>query len=48
MRGLLVAWSGGLKPGAAHVGKVIAERPVMSWINLAEVYYRVLAGPGPG
>lgn len=31
----------GQQPALTRVEMVIAERPVMSWINLAEVYYRL-------
>ena len=37
----VLAWLDGLEPAAARVEHVIHERPVMSWINLAEVYHRV-------
>lgn len=37
----MLAWLDGLEPAAARVEHVIHQRPVMSWINLAEVYYRV-------
>jgi predicted nucleic acid-binding protein len=37
----VLAWLDGLEPAATRVEEVIVHRPVMSWINLAEVYYRV-------
>ena len=37
----VLAWLDGLEPAATRVDQAIRERPVMSWINLAEVYYRV-------
>lgn len=37
----VIAWLDGLQPATARVESVIESRPVISWINLAEVYYRV-------
>lgn len=37
----VLAWLDGLEPAATRVDHVIADQPVISWINLAEVYYRV-------
>lgn len=37
----MLAWLDGAEPAASRVDTVIADRPVMSWINLAEVYYRI-------
>jgi predicted nucleic acid-binding protein len=35
----VLAWMKGLQPALARVDDLVAERPVMSWINAAEVYY---------
>jgi len=37
----ILAWLDGDQPAATRVERVLAERPVVSWINLVEVYYRV-------
>jgi predicted nucleic acid-binding protein len=37
----VLAWLDGDEPAATRVEAAIAVRPLMSWINLAEVYYRV-------
>jgi PIN domain nuclease of toxin-antitoxin system len=37
----VLAWLDGDEPAAGRVDAVVASRPIMSWINLAEVYYRV-------
>lgn len=37
----VLAWLDGQQPALARVEAVIAERPVISWINLVEVYYRI-------
>lgn len=37
----LIAWLDGENPAVNIVQEVIDERPVMSWINLAETYYRM-------
>lgn len=37
----VLAWLDGQEPAAARVERVVAERPVMSWVNAVEVYYRV-------
>ncbi len=37
----MIAWLDGLEPAAARVEALVSERPVMSWINVAEVNYRV-------
>jgi predicted nucleic acid-binding protein len=43
----VLAWLEGAEPAAARVGEVMTERPVMSWLNLGEVYYIVLRQAGP-
>lgn len=37
----VLAWLDGEEPALSRVNEVIGSRPVMSWINLVEVYYRV-------
>ena len=35
----VLRWLEGVNPAAARVEKALPSRPVMSWINLGEVYY---------
>jgi predicted nucleic acid-binding protein len=37
----ILAWLDGEEPARARIDALIAERPVVSWVNLVEVYYRV-------
>jgi len=37
----VLAWLDGQQPALDRVEAVIPERPVISWINLVEVYYRI-------
>lgn len=37
----ILAWLDGEEPALARVNAVLDSRPVVSWINLVEVYYRV-------
>jgi uncharacterized protein with PIN domain len=37
----ILAWLDGEEPALSRVEQGIASRPVVSWINLVEVYYRV-------
>jgi predicted nucleic acid-binding protein len=37
----VIAWLQGVQPANDRLGSVIGRRPVISWINLVEVYYRV-------
>jgi predicted nucleic acid-binding protein len=37
----ILAWLDGEERALAHVNAVLDARPVVSWINLVEVYYRV-------
>jgi predicted nucleic acid-binding protein len=37
----VLAWLDGDLPAADRVDDVLPERPVMSWVNAVEVYYRV-------
>ena len=35
----MLRWLEGAEPAASRVESLIEDRPVMSWINVAEVYY---------
>jgi predicted nucleic acid-binding protein len=37
----ILAWLDGEPPALARVEDILASRPVVSWVNLVEVYYRV-------
>ncbi|MGI8945683.1 MAG: PIN domain-containing protein [Thermoleophilaceae bacterium] len=37
----VLAWLDGEEPALSRVDALIGERPVVSWVNLVEVYYRV-------
>jgi len=37
----ILAWLDGEQPALSRVEDVLASRPVVSWVNLVEVYYRV-------
>jgi PIN domain nuclease of toxin-antitoxin system len=37
----ILAWLDGEEPALARVTESIPERPVVSWVNLVEVYYRI-------
>ena len=37
----ILAWLDGEEPALARVNAVIDSRPVVSWLNLVEVYYRI-------
>jgi PIN domain nuclease of toxin-antitoxin system len=37
----LLAWLDGEEPALSRVEGLVASRPVVSWVNLVEVYYRV-------
>jgi predicted nucleic acid-binding protein len=37
----ILAWLDGDEPATARVEALLDERPVVSWVNLVEVYYRV-------
>lgn len=36
----VLAWLDGEEPARGRLGEILAERPLMSWINAVEVYYR--------
>lgn len=37
----VLAWLDGEEPALSRVEELLAARPVVSWVNLIEVYYRV-------
>jgi predicted nucleic acid-binding protein len=37
----VLAWLDGEEPAYSRVTEVLPERPVLSWLNAVEVYYRV-------
>lgn len=37
----ILAWLDGEEPALSRLDSLLAARPVVSWINLAEVYYRL-------
>jgi len=43
----VLRWLEGEEPAAARVDRSLAGRPVMSWINLGEVFYVVHRAAGP-
>jgi len=42
----VLRWLEGGEPAAARVDEVLPEQPVMSWINLGEVFYVVARSAG--
>jgi len=43
----VLRWLNGVEPAYSRVEAVLADRPVMSWINLGEVYYVLWRAEGP-
>lgn len=37
----ILAWLDGEEPALSRVEALVAERPLVSWVNLVEVYYRL-------
>src|SRR5262245_48487908 len=37
----ILAWLDGEEPALSRIDRLIADRPLASWVNLVEVYYRV-------
>jgi predicted nucleic acid-binding protein len=37
----ILAWLDGEEPALSRVSAAIGSRPVVSWVNLVEVYYRI-------
>lgn len=42
----VLAWLDGEEPALSRVEQSLGDRPVVSWINLVEVYYRVTRDQG--
>jgi PIN domain nuclease of toxin-antitoxin system len=42
----VLAWLDGEEPALSRVERSLANRPVVSWVNLVEVYYRVVRDQG--
>jgi predicted nucleic acid-binding protein len=42
----ILAWLDGEEPALSRVEQSLAERPIVSWVNLVEVYYRVARDQG--
>lgn len=42
----VLAWLDGEEPALSRVEELLADRPVVSWVNLLEVYYRVARDQG--
>jgi PIN domain nuclease of toxin-antitoxin system len=42
----VLAWLDGEEPALSRVGELLADRPVVSWINFVEVYHRVARDQG--
>lgn len=38
---VVLAWLDGESPACERVESILADRPVMSWVNAVEVYYRL-------
>jgi PIN domain nuclease of toxin-antitoxin system len=43
----VLAWLDGEEPALSRVEQSLADRPLLSWINLVEVYYRLARDQGP-
>jgi uncharacterized protein with PIN domain len=44
----ILAWLDGEEPALSRINGLIADRPLASWMNLVEVYYRVERDQGRG
>ncbi len=42
----VLAWLDGEDPARTRVEELLADRPLISWVNLVEVYYRVARDHG--
>lgn len=42
----VLGWLDGEDPALSRVERLLADRPVVSWVNLVEVYYRVARDQG--
>ncbi|TMC07740.1 MAG: type II toxin-antitoxin system VapC family toxin [Chloroflexi bacterium] len=45
---VVLAWLDGESPACERVEALLADRPVMSWVNAVEVYYRLERDHGRG
>lgn len=43
---VILAWLDGEEPALSRIEELIADRPIVSWVNLVEVYYRVARDQG--
>jgi predicted nucleic acid-binding protein len=37
----VLAWLDGEEPALSRIDALLSDRPILSWVNLVEVYYRV-------
>ncbi|MDA8069485.1 MAG: PIN domain-containing protein [Actinomycetota bacterium] len=37
----ILAWLDGEEPAVSRISALVSERPIVSWVNLVEVYYRI-------
>lgn len=44
----VLAWLDGEEPARSRIEELVADRPLISWVNLVEVYYRVARDHGSG
>lgn len=44
---VVLAWLDGEEPAHDRIEQLIGDRPLMSWVNAVEVYYRVERDHGP-
>ena len=44
----VLAWLDGEQPAMDRIEQVLRDRPLMSWVNVVEVYYRVERDHGRG
>lgn len=44
----VLAWLDGEEPALSRVERSLGDRPVVSWVNLVEIYYRVARDQGQG
>ncbi len=42
----VLAWLDGEEPALSRIEQSLADRPMVSWVNLVEVYYRVTRDQG--
>jgi PIN domain nuclease of toxin-antitoxin system len=42
----VLAWLDGEEPAQSRIEDLVADRPLISWVNLVEVYYRVARDHG--